>query len=110
MKLVLLLAVGAAGHGMLTFPASRVGGNIHDAASDGDMDMQTFNNARSPPPFSLSTYLCPKLRLNRSRGRGRVSSATLSTGFECCRVMSIGSFTCAWRVRRRSELSLFPPF
>jgi len=45
MKLVLLLAVGAAGHGMLTFPASRVGGNLHDAASYGDMDMQTFNNA-----------------------------------------------------------------
>ena len=41
----LLLAVGAAGHGMLTWPPSRVGGNLREAASYGDMDMQTFNNA-----------------------------------------------------------------
>ena len=44
---LLLIAVGAAGHGMLTFPPSRIGGNLHDAAAYGDMVSQNS--------FSMST-------------------------------------------------------
>jgi hypothetical protein len=42
---VLLLAVGAAGHGMLTLPPGRNGGNLNDAAKAGDMDQKTFNTS-----------------------------------------------------------------
>lgn len=35
----------ATGHGMLTFPPGRNGGNLQDAAKYGDMDMITFNTA-----------------------------------------------------------------
>jgi hypothetical protein len=42
---LLATAIGAAGHGMLTFPPSRIGGDLKQAARYGDMDMQTFNNA-----------------------------------------------------------------
>ena len=42
---VLLLSTQRAeGHGMLTYPPSRVGGNLKHAAKGGDMDMDTFNN------------------------------------------------------------------
>lgn len=42
---LLYLAGGAAAHGMITWPPSRVGGTLRQAASRGDMDMQTFANA-----------------------------------------------------------------
>lgn len=41
----LLVASGVTGHGMLTWPPSRVGGTLRQAAKWGDMDQQTFNNA-----------------------------------------------------------------
>ena len=34
------------GHGMITFPPSRVGGTLEQAAWRGDMDQPTFFNAR----------------------------------------------------------------
>jgi len=42
--LLATLVAGAASHGMLTFPPSRVGGTLEQAAARGDMDQQTFNN------------------------------------------------------------------
>ena len=53
---VVCAAARVTGHGMITFPASRVGGTLDQAAERGDMDMQTFANAswcappRLPPP------------------------------------------------------------
>lgn len=41
----LSLAARASGHGMMTLPPSRNGGNLQDAAKYGDMDMKTFNTA-----------------------------------------------------------------
>lgn len=38
--------VSVAGHGMITFPPSRVGGTLEQAAWRGDMDQPTFFNAR----------------------------------------------------------------
>lgn len=42
---VVCAAARVTGHGMITFPASRVGGTLDQAAERGDMDMQTFANA-----------------------------------------------------------------
>lgn len=39
--LVLSVAAGAAGHGMITFPPNRVGGDLKQACKWGDMDQIT---------------------------------------------------------------------
>ena len=47
LRLAVLSVAGelVSGHGMITYPPSRVGGNLRDAAKYGDMDDQTFANA-----------------------------------------------------------------
>ena len=45
LSLLLLQAAAVAGHGMLTLPPGRNGGNLHDAAKAGDMDQKTFNTS-----------------------------------------------------------------